>query len=84
MPDTLITTAQQPVTVTQATEFVVVSFWQKESGRPDGSYHYEPFTREADAYKVFGEYERGEYAMATAIGIFYARHGMPIGGKLPL
>jgi hypothetical protein len=80
MPDTTILT--QPVTVTRATEFVVVSFWQIDSSSAKGSYHYEPFTDRRDADSVLAEYMNGEYPKARAIGMFAARHGMPIGGRL--
>lgn len=80
--DALPVLTTQSVNVTTATEFVVVSFWQPKSSSSEGSYNYEPFSDLRQAEEVYAEYERGEYAKATAIGIFAAKHGMPIGGRL--
>jgi hypothetical protein len=84
MPDQtyILDAVDRPVTVTRCTEFVVVSFWQPDSSSSNGSYHYEPFTDRRDADAVLAEYMHGEYPKARAIGMFAARHGMPIGGRL--
>jgi hypothetical protein len=85
MPDTTMI-AEQPVTATrtqntiaQATEFVVVSFWQPKSDSAKGSYEHETFTDQRDAVEAFREYEAGEYPRARAVCIFASRHGIPMG-----
>jgi hypothetical protein len=69
--DTLYTSAE----VGTADAFVVVSLWD---GR---SYEYEPCTTLNDALDTYREYEDGEYPRAQAVGIFPARHGMPLGSR---
>lgn len=69
-------------TIAQATEFVVVSFWQPKSGSAEGDYEYETFTDEREARDLYDEYERGEWNRATAVCIFASKHGVPIGRLL--
>lgn len=69
-------------TIAQATEFVVVSFWQPKSGSAEGAYEHETFKDERDARDTFDEYRRGEYSRARAVCIFASRHGVPIGRLL--
>jgi len=67
----------------QADAFVVVSWWQDKSGDGHaGSYEYEPRPSLNDALDTYREYEDGEYRRARAIGIFAARNGLPVGGRL--
>ena len=79
MSDTLTRTQN---TIALATEFVVVSFWQPESGKPTGSLYHETFTDQREAETIFREYEAGEHAKARAICVFASRHGVPIGRLL--
>jgi hypothetical protein len=78
--DTLIP-PQPAVQVEQADSFVVVSLWRAHD---DGceSYDYQPCVTLNDALDAYREYEDGEYPRARAIGIFPARNGMPIGGRM--
>lgn len=69
-------------TIAQATEFVVVSFWQSKSGSGDGHYHHETFTDQRDAESLHDDYTRGEWAKARAVCIFASRFGVPIGRVL--
>jgi hypothetical protein len=80
MPDTTILT--QPVSVTQADSFVVVSLWRAKEG--DGtSYDYETHTTLNAALDAYRDLEDGEYPRARAIGIFAAKNGMPVmGGQI--
>lgn len=65
-----------------ATEFVVVSFWSPKSSSAAGSYDYQTFDNQAEAYDAFTDYEKGEYPRARAVCIFASRHGVPIGRVL--
>lgn len=87
MPDAII--PEQPSfktrtqnTVAQATEFVVVSFWQASSSGPLGHYTHETFDDIRDAEQAYADYERGEWGSARAVCIFASRHGVPIGRLL--
>jgi hypothetical protein len=75
--DTL--TAAEPVSVTVADSFVVVSLWRAKEGGED-EHEYEPHATLNDALDAYREYEDGEYPRARAVGIFAARNGMPIAG----
>ena len=67
----------------EADGFVVVSWWQDRSGDGHrGSYEYDHRPSLNDALEAYREYQDGEYARARAIGIFAARHGLPIAGGL--
>jgi hypothetical protein len=77
--DTTILT--QPVSVTQADSFVVVSLWRSWSGKSE-SYDYSPYDTLNDALDAYREMEDGEYPRARAIGIFAAKNGLPIGGRM--
>lgn len=74
--------AQQPVTVTQCDGYVVVSFWQPKSGSAEGDYHYEHCSTLNDALDVYAEYDHGGWARARGLGIFAAKNGLPIGGRM--
>lgn len=70
----------QPLNTTQADGFVVVAWWQVSSGNArDGHYEYHHNATLNDALNAYDEYERGEYARASAVGIFPAKHGLPFG-----
>ena len=72
--------ALKPVTVTRATEFVVVSDWDPLAGKPGtGGLSYEDFTDQRRAEEAYWDYERGEYPRARAVCIFASRNGVPIG-----
>lgn len=75
--------ADRAAVVRQADGFVVVSWWQERDGdgRAGGfEYDHRPTLNEAlDAYR---EYEDGEYERARAVGIFAARNGLPVAGRL--
>lgn len=67
----------------EAEGFVVVSWWQDRSGDGRrGSYEYDHRPSLNDALEAYREYQDGEYARARAVGIFAARHGLPIAGGL--
>jgi hypothetical protein len=71
--------------VTQADGFVVVSFWRNaNSSVPpySGEYQYEWFATSDEAYQAHREYEEGEFKRASARGIFAAKDGMPVGGRI--
>ena len=74
------------VTVTQADGFVVVSWWRTADckGVPpySGEYQYEWFATLEQAERCHNDYEAGEFSRATARGIFAAKGGMPIGGRV--
>jgi hypothetical protein len=75
--DTIITA--EPVIVSTADSFVVVSLWRAKEG--DGtSYDYETHGTLNAALDAYRELEDGEYERARAVGIFAARNGMPIAG----
>ena len=78
--DTLIST-EQPVPVTVADGYVVVSLW-RERGGVSTSYEYEHKTTLSDALDAYQGYEDGEYHRASAVGIFAVRHGMPVDKKM--
>ncbi len=73
-------TLDRPVTVETADSYVVVSRWQHPSGQE--SYSYETCATLNGALHEYRMYEDGEYSRATAVGIFAARNGMPIGSRL--
>jgi hypothetical protein len=81
MPDTAITAGAEPVTVTTADSFVVVSLWRSWGGKSE-SYDYEPHATLNGALDAYREMENGEYPRARAIGIFAAKNGLPIGGRM--
>lgn len=65
--------------------FVVVSWWRdKTCSVPPykGSYQYEHFDALNDAYECLREYEAGEFSNATGMGVFAAKDGMPVGGRV--
>lgn len=63
--------------------FVVVSWWQDRSGDGGrGSYEYDHRRSLNDALEAYREYQDGEYERARAVGIFAARHGLPVAGAL--
>ncbi len=67
----------------EADGFVVVSWWQDRSGDGRrGSYEYDHRPSLNDALEAYREYQDGEYERARAVGIFAARHGLPIAGAL--
>ena len=67
----------------EADGYVVVSWWQDRSGDGRrGSYEYDHRPSLNDALEAYREYQDGEYARARAVGIFAARHGLPIAGAL--
>ena len=72
----------EPVTVTQCDGYVVVSLWRSEKGVED--YEYERAKTLNDAYDLHAEYERGEWARVSAVGIFPVKGGLPFGPPLPL
>jgi hypothetical protein len=81
MPSSAALIAEQPVTVTTADSFVVVSLWRAKEG--DGtSYDYETHGTLNDALDAYRELEDGEYPRARAVGIFAAKNGLPTGGAL--
>ena len=70
--DTYIPNADdRSVTVTKAHGFVVVSWWQDKSGDGrKGLFDYQHHKTLNDALDAYDEYLRGEYARASAMGIF--------------
>ena len=67
----------------QADGFVVVSWWQDRSGdSARGAYEYDHRPTLNDALEAYREYQDGEFDRARAVGIFAARHGLPIAGRL--
>ncbi len=67
----------------QADGFVVVSWWQDRGGDPrGGAYEYDHRPTLDDALEAYREYQDGEYARARAVGIFAARDGLPVAGRL--
>lgn len=64
------------------TGYVVVSWWGGRSSTTAGSYEYEWHADIRDAFDVYDEYQRGEYARAREVGIFEARNGLPTGRLL--
>lgn len=61
----------QTVTVTKASGFVVVSWWQDKSGDGHkGTFEYSHHKTLNEALEAYDEYLRGEYARAAAMGIF--------------
>jgi hypothetical protein len=82
-PDSLPIHATTPVSIQEADGWVVVAWWQVSGGNArDGHYEYHHCATENDAADTYDEYERGEYARATAVGIFPAKHGLPFGPPL--
>jgi hypothetical protein len=68
---------------TLSNAYVVVSFWHEKSGDGSGGdYEYEHRPTLNYALDTYREYQDGEYARATAIGIFEAKNGLPIGEAL--
>lgn len=62
------------------TSYAVVTFWQDRSGDGrKGSYDYQHHGDLNAALDSYREYQDGEFARATAVGIFEARNGLPIG-----
>ena len=80
--DTLIPdAAQQPrISVTTASGFVVVSWWQDSSrDGTKGTYSYDHYKHLNDALEGYDEYQRGEFDRASAMGIFACDEaGMPL------
>jgi hypothetical protein len=75
------------VQITEANGFVVVSRWASHlHSRHRGAPTYEYETRDTlnDAFALFRDYESGEWARASAIGIFAVKDGLPFGPALPL
>ena len=67
----------------EADGFVVVSWWQDRGGDGHrGSYEYDHRPSLNDALDAYREYQDGEYERARAVGIFAARDGLPIAGRL--
>lgn len=88
MPDTTYATASSaPCVMTTADGFVVVSWW-RDKGNPvppyKGTYSYEHFDTLGEAHECHREYEAGEWATASARGIFPVKDGLPFGPPLPL
>lgn len=84
MPDTLPERRfDQAISLQPIDGYVVVSrFLQDEiPGRPP-QYSYEHYMTLSDAEKAYGEIERGEYPKFREVGIFAAKNGMPIGGRV--
>ena len=80
--DTLIPdAAQQPrISVTTASGFVVVSWWQ-DSSRSDlkGGFEYDHFVKLNDALDLYEEFQNGEWSRAREMGIFACDAcGMPL------
>ena len=67
----------------QADGFVVVSWWQ-DSSRDDrkGAYEYDHRPTLNEALEAYREYQDGEFDRARAVGVFAARDGLPIAGRL--
>jgi hypothetical protein len=81
MPDTIIPSADdRTVTVTKASGFVVVSWWQDRSGDGHkGVFDYQHHKTLNEALEAYDEYLRGEYARASGMGIFAAdAFGLPV------
>lgn len=73
------------VQMTQANGFVVVSWWRNaDSAVPPyrGEFQYEHVDTLEQAERLHNEYEAGEFKRASARGIFAARDGMPVGGRV--
>ena len=67
----------------EADGFVVVSWWQDRSGNDrKGSFEYDHRPTLDDALEAYREYQDGEFERARAVGIFAARNGLPIAGRL--
>ncbi len=84
-PGCPIATHADAITMTQADGFVVVSWWRdKSSPVPPykGTYSYEHFDTLNEAYACHRDYENGEFANASAMGVFAALGGMPVGGRI--
>lgn len=63
--------------------WVVVSYWRsKSSDDGRGDYEYEHSSDLNAALDTYREYQDGEYARASAVGIFEAKNGLPIGEAL--
>lgn len=61
----------EPVTVTKASGFVVVSWWQDKSGNGrKGSFEYGHHKTLKDALDEYEEYQSGEFPRASAMGVF--------------
>jgi hypothetical protein len=67
----------------QSDGFVVVSLWKPE-GQPlaKGDYEYEHQPTLNDALDLYRDYEDGQWSRARAIGVFAAKDGLPIGGRI--
>lgn len=79
------TAPSAPCVMTTADGFVVVSWW-RDKGNPvppyKGTYSYEHFDTLNEAYACHRDYEAGEFANATARGVFASLGGMPVGGRV--
>ncbi len=79
--DTMIPqAAEQPITVTKASGFVVVSWWQSRSSDDrKGTFEYSHCRTLKEALSEYEEYQDGEYDRATAMGIFACDEaGLPL------
>ena len=71
--------------MTTADGFVCVSWWRdKDCAIPPykGTYDYQHYNTLEEAYEAHREFEAGEYARATACGIFACVNGMPVGARV--
>ena len=70
--DTYIPSADdKQITVTKASGFVVVSWYQDRSGDGrKGTFEYQHYKTLNDALDGYDEYLRGEYTRASGMGIF--------------
>ena len=85
--DSLIPAANdQSVIVTKAHGFVVVSWWQNKSGDGHkGLFDYEHRATLNEALDLYREYQDGEYARASEMGIFSVdAAGLPLRRLDPL
>ena len=79
--DTMIPqAAEQPITVTRAAGFVVVSWWQSRSSDDrTGSFEYSHHKTLNGALGEYEEYQNGEFARAREMGVFACDEaGMPL------
>ena len=75
--------ADRAAVLRQADGFVVVSWWQDRGGHGrDGVFEYDHRATLNDALEAYREYHDGEFERARAVGIFAARNGLPIAGRL--
>ena len=75
--------ADRSALLRQADGFVVVSWWQDRSGNDrKGACEYDHRSTLNEALEAYREYQDGEFERARGVGIFAARGGLPVAGRL--